>query len=90
MSKLKIEYVDHMGNDLRVVNAARISMGKDSDVLSEGDQKLINYLAKHKHYTPFEHCQLSVIVHCPLLAEQTRDIIMDKFPVAGKALMENL
>lgn len=66
MDKIKASYVNHMGDDLTVVNAARVSFGSDSDVLSQKDKKLINYLAKHKHYTPFEHCMLSVKVECPL------------------------
>ena len=66
MSEIKIDYIDHMGNDLSVVNSARVSFGKTKDVIDDGDVKLINYLAKHKHLTPFEHCTLSVKVKCPL------------------------
>lgn len=55
-----------MGNDLTIVNAARISFGNLSDTLTEKDVKLIDYLAKHKHFSPFEHCQLSVLIECPL------------------------
>jgi len=66
MSKIKIEYINHMGDDLSVVNSARVSFGKNKKKLEEGDIKLINYLAKHQHFTPFEHCTLSVLVKCPL------------------------
>ena len=66
MSQIKVEYVDHMGDDLRVVNAARISFDNQKDQFDAKDEKLTNYLAKHKHYTPFEHCFLSVEIHCPL------------------------
>lgn len=66
MDQIKATYVDHMGDDLRVVNAARISFANNKQILEQKDEKLINYLAKHKHYTPFEHCQLSVIIDCPL------------------------
>lgn len=66
MSKIRVDYVDHMGDDLRVVNAARISYANTNEKLSERDEKLINYLAKHKHYTPFEHCNLTVVLHVPL------------------------
>lgn len=66
MSKIEISYIDHMGNDLSVVNSARVSFGKTKDQLDEKDVKLINYLAKHKHFTPFEHCTLTVLVKCPL------------------------
>ena len=66
MGKIEIDYIDHMGSDLSVVNSARVSFGKTKDQIDDGDVKLINYLAKHKHLTPFEHCTLSVKVKCPL------------------------
>jgi len=65
-SDIKVTYVDHMGDDLRVVNAARVSVGKSSDELVEKDIKLIKFLADNQHMTPFEHNVLSVIVECPL------------------------
>ena len=61
---IKATYVDHMGSDLSVVNAARVSFGKKSkfegrvggpNVLAERDAKLVRYLAKHKHISPFGH-----------------------------------
>lgn len=66
MRKIRAVYKNHMGDDLSVVNSARVSYGKQKDLLDEKDEKLIKYLAKHKHYTPFEHCVLSVSVSCPL------------------------
>src|SRR6056297_1229314 len=66
LSKIKVEYITHAGNDLMVVNAARISFGKDKVELDEKDKKLIGYLADHQHYTPFEHNMLSVKIHCPM------------------------
>lgn len=63
---IKAEYISHMGNDLTVVNAARVSFGKAKTDLDDKDVKLINYLAKHKHFTPFEHCTLSIKISCPL------------------------
>jgi thymidylate synthase (FAD) len=50
-----VELVDHMGNDLTIVNAARVSFGKHKTELEEADKKLINYLAKHRHTSTFEH-----------------------------------
>ena len=50
-----VELVDHMGSDLTIVNAARVSFGKHKAVLDEKDEKLIDYLAKHKHTSTFEH-----------------------------------
>lgn len=66
MSKIYATYIGHMGDDLTVVNSARVSFGKNKEKIEEEDVKLINYLAKHKHLTPFEHCTLSVKVKCPL------------------------
>jgi thymidylate synthase (FAD) len=56
----KVELVDWMGDDKRVVNAARVSFGKDSDVpFSEKDDELINYLLANRHTSPFEHCSIT-------------------------------
>lgn len=55
-----------MGNDLSAVNAARVSFNKVKEVMDASDEKLIDYLAKHQHLTPFEHMQLSVLIECPL------------------------
>lgn len=63
---IKVTYVDHMGDDLRPVNAARISFGNTKETLEEKDIKLLEYLGKHQHFSPFEHCSLSVIIKCPL------------------------
>lgn len=53
-----VELVDWLGSDLTVVNAARVSFGKRKTTLSEGDVKLIRYLAKHQHWSPFRHVQI--------------------------------
>ena len=50
-----VELVDHMGTDLTIVNSARVSFGKHKEELDEKDEKLINYLVKHKHTSTFEH-----------------------------------
>jgi thymidylate synthase (FAD) len=61
------EYISHMGNDLTVVNAARVSFDKEStDVGSSGDAKLINYLATHGHWTPFSHPQITMRYTVPI------------------------
>lgn len=54
-------YIDHMGSDLTVVNAARVSFGKRKEVFDEKDARLINYLVKHGHLLPFRHP--SVLFH---------------------------
>lgn len=60
------DYVSHMGSDVTVVNAARVSFGKSVKKLREKDIALIRYLAKEKHMSPFEHCVLTVMVQCPI------------------------
>jgi len=59
---MNVTYIDHMGTDLSVVNAARVSFAKKHEEMGEGDGKLINYLARHGHWTPFGHT--SVTLHC--------------------------
>ncbi|MGY3804145.1 FAD-dependent thymidylate synthase [Pigmentibacter ruber] len=55
----KVTLADYMGNDLSVVNAARVSFGKRKTELDEKDIKLIKYLAAHKHMSPFRHVVFS-------------------------------
>ena len=50
-----VELIDFMGSDLTIVNAARVSFGKQKESMDDRDKKLINYLAKHKHTSTFEH-----------------------------------
>ncbi len=57
-----VELIDAMGTDLTVVNSARVSFGKRKTTLSDGDKKLIQYLAEHKHWSPFRHVMLQF--HC--------------------------
>lgn len=94
---MKVTYIDHMGSDLSVVNAARVSFAKTSDwvendlppepgdladggwseeglrsigwtdySLSKKDTKLINYLARHNHWTPFGHTAVTLHVKAPI------------------------
>ena len=51
----RVDYVNHMGDDLTVVNSARVSFGVEKDELDERDKKLINYLIKHRHTSTLEH-----------------------------------
>tara|TARA_Y100001973_G_scaffold106828_1_gene188591 strand:+ start:760 stop:1476 length:717 start_codon:yes stop_codon:yes gene_type:complete len=62
----KVEYVQHMGSDLCVVNSARVSFGKHKELLDEGDEKLIRYLIKHRHTSTLEHCQITFRFKVPL------------------------
>ena len=91
---IKATYIDHMGSDLSVVNAARVSFGKkshceetrwmeigdwcgDMPVVSQRDTKLIRYLAKHKHMSPFGHAFASFHVKAPIFV--ARQLVKHKF-----------
>lgn len=85
---MKAEYIDHMGDDLRVVNAARVSFNKESEweydyskwkelghvpqVTSERDTKLIKYLATHGHWTPFSHGMVTLRETVPIFVARQR------------------
>ena len=91
MTQITATYIDHMGSDLSVVNAARVSFGKKSEwdvsydcmqvtrvnLLSDRDTKLINYLAKHKHISPFGHAFASFHVKAPIFV--ARQLVKHKF-----------
>jgi len=86
MTEIKATYIDHMGSDLSVVNAARVSFGKKShwegrvggpNVLAGRDAKLIQYLAKHKHLSPFGHAFASFHVKAPIFV--ARQLVKHKF-----------
>tara|TARA_R110001606_G_scaffold3587_1_gene16063 strand:- start:204 stop:869 length:666 start_codon:yes stop_codon:yes gene_type:complete len=90
MTQIKATYVDHMGSDLSVVNAARVSFGKKSSLeepfedcdasllrLNKGDTKLIEYLAKHKHISPFGHAFATFHVKSPIFV--ARQLVKHKF-----------
>jgi len=84
---IKVTYIDHMGSDLSVVNAARVSFGKTSEMdmsdawgppkLKDKDAKLIHYLAKHGHYSPFGHAFASFHVKAPIFV--ARQLVKHKF-----------
>ena len=63
---LKVELIDSMGTDLTVVNAARVSFGKQKDKFDDGDEKLIGYLAEHNHWSPFAHASLQFRIKAPI------------------------
>ena len=63
---MTVELIDHMGSDLSVVNAARVSFNKESKELSDGDTKLIQYLAKDNHWTPFGHASAQFRIKAPV------------------------
>ena len=76
---MQVTLIDSMGSDLTVVNAARVSFAKESEWesipfgngpikghLNEGDEKLIKYLAKHDHWSPFGHCSVQFRIKAPI------------------------
>ena len=78
---MNVALVDHMGTDLTVVNAARVSFDKESEwevaypagdmgnpttILSDKDAKLITYLAKHNHWSPFAHTSIQLRIKAPI------------------------
>ena len=60
-----IEVIDHLGDDLTVVNSARVSFGKRKTTYEEGDKKLVTFLAKNKHYSPFRHMVVQFHIKAP-------------------------
>ena len=85
---MKAELIDFMGSDLTCVNAARVSFDKESywldnhgveafddepiKFLQEKDKKLIKYLAKHNHWTPFSHVQITMRETVPIFVARQR------------------
>ncbi|MDQ5940679.1 MAG: thymidylate synthase [Candidatus Dependentiae bacterium] len=74
-SAVSVALIDHMGSDLSVVNAARVSFAKESqwlngqvNQLSMRDQKLIEYLAEHNHWSPFGHAFASFRIKAPVIS----------------------
>src|SRR5690554_6338581 len=64
---MQVDYICHMGGDVNVVNAARVSFAKEvSEMDMEKDTKLINYLAKHNHWSPLAHTSISIRVKAPI------------------------
>jgi len=88
---IQVTYKDHMGTDLTVVNAARVSFGKEREALGytkigdgpsiplihDMDKKLIKYLAKHKHMSPFGHSFASFHIKAPMFV--ARQLVKHKF-----------
>jgi thymidylate synthase (FAD) len=78
MTQIKATYIDHMGSDLSVVNAARVSFGKKHDTfVANKDTGLVKYLAKHKHLSPFGHAFASFHVKAPIFV--ARQLVKHKF-----------
>ena len=63
---MEVKLLDHMGSDLTVVNAARVSFNKQHMKVEQGDYGLIKYLAKYNHWSPFAHCFLQFRIKAPI------------------------
>ena len=65
---MEVTLIDYMGSDLTVVNAARVSFGKRKGKaeFDSSDKKLINYLARHNHWSPFGHCSIQFYIKAPV------------------------
>lgn len=62
-----VEYIDHMGDDDAVCDAARVSMDKTAEMFSVAqNEKLLRYLAKHNHWSPFSHCSVKMRFKAPI------------------------
>ena len=60
-----VEVIDSLGSDLTVSNAARVSFGKRKTKWDKTDARLVRYLAKHKHFSPFRHLQVQFHIKAP-------------------------
>lgn len=69
---MEVTLIDYMGSDLTIVNAARVSFDKESELFSEQDAKLISYLARHNHFTPFTHVQITLREKVPIFVARQR------------------
>lgn len=77
-ANISVELLGYFGNDNTVANAARVSFHKEaSNYTDEQNEKLINYLAKHKHFSPFNHAFLSFRVKAPIFV--SRQMVKHKF-----------
>ena len=77
MTQINVSLVDHMGGDLSTVNAARVSFNKKKEKFDEQDERLIKYLGKHEHTSPFGHAFMSFRVKAPIFV--ARQLVKHKF-----------
>ena len=64
---MKVDLINHMGSDLSIVNAALVSFAKVHEEFDEkNDTRLINYLAKHNHWSPFGHASMQFHIKAPV------------------------
>jgi thymidylate synthase (FAD) len=66
IAPMEVTLLNHMGSDLTVVNAARVSFAKEHKEFESGDHGLVRYLAEHNHWTPFGHCFAQFRIKAPI------------------------
>lgn len=70
---MKAEYINHYGTDDMVVDAARVSFDKEASLYTQAqNSRLISYLARHGHFTPFTHCQITIRETVPIFVARQR------------------
>ena len=67
---MKVDLLNIFGDDLMIVNAARVSYGKTKLEFQEKDKKLLKFLLEHKHVSPFRHPQIQYRIECPIFVER--------------------
>jgi len=67
---MNVELLSYFGDDLMIVNAARVSYGKFKSSFDDKDKKLLNFLVKNKHIAPFRHPQFQFRIECPIFVER--------------------
>lgn len=67
---MNVELLNHFGDDLMIVNAARVSYDKESKEFGDKDARLIKFLIDHKHTSPLRHPQLQFRIECPIYVER--------------------
>ena len=86
---MQAELLKVMGSDLTVANAARVSFAAESQEFGTRDKKLVKYLAKHNHWTPFGHVQLQFRLKAPvfvarqLVKHQVGLVVLVTTPLEG-------
>lgn len=81
-----VRLADHMGSDLSIVNAARVSYAKESAEFGDKDERLLNYLIRNNEYSPFRHVALTFEVYAPLFVARQ----WWKYTVASTAIDDQI
>lgn len=86
-NKMKVELLDSFGNDLMIVNTARVSYGKTKEKFDEKDEKLLKYLVDHGHTSPFRHAHIQFRIKCSIVVERQifkHEVGVSKNSISGR------